>query len=154
MDIREDRKPESNNSPNPTKSTQVSDTKSARREQRRNLRASGDFLGVQGANPRTGYPDPSASSTETSHISEETKRKLVQLSEKVEEQRSRLHEAELQHQADLIIIQRSREAKRGEREERKKNDDIMRQQRIGRWKPDSNGWSSFIEPQLSPIVQS
>jgi len=135
-------------------SKQMFDAKKTRREQRRSLKESGDYIGVQGANPRTGYPDPSASSTETSNISDETKRRLDQQFRDVEEQKKRLHEAELKHQADLSTIKRLREARKKDRAEKKKAEDVMMKRRLGRWKPDRNGWSSVVEPHLSPIVQS
>lgn len=124
-----------------------------RKEQRRSLKESGDFLGVQGANPRTGYWDPSGS-TSTSQLTEGTKKRLEDESREVDEKRRALELARLKHQADLKIVQMARDAKRAEKDGKKKADESLRKRRLGRWKPDGNGWSSVLEPNLSPIVQS
>ena len=79
-----------------TKTQQVFEDKKAHREQRRSLRESGDFLGVQGANPRTGYWDVSEATTSSdpSQVSDETKRKLDQQARKLGEQKRAYEEAQ------------------------------------------------------------
>ncbi|EKD15388.1 uncharacterized protein L3040_001755 [Drepanopeziza brunnea f. sp. 'multigermtubi'] len=117
-----------------------------RRQQRRSLKESGDYLGVQGANPRTGYWDVSSGS-EPSEMSDETKRKLDEEARKVEEQKRRYDEAEAKHKWELERVLSLRAKKR-------KYEQRMKQRRHGKWQLSDNGWSSVAEPELSPIVQS
>ena len=130
--------------------------KKARREQRRSLRDSGDFLGVQGANPRTGYWDVSSgtSSSGPSQMSEETKKKLDEEAKNVEEQERRYEKAKAKHDAELSRVQTLRDNKKIEKEKRKKMELKMKQRRRGIWKLSEDGWHSLAEPELSPIIQS
>ncbi|KAK0118257.1 hypothetical protein ONS95_012558 [Cadophora gregata] len=125
---------------------QMFEDKKARREQRRSLKESGDYLGVQGANPRTGYWDVSSGS-EPSQMSEETKQKLDEEAREVAERKRRYEEAEKKHRIELDRVQTMRENK-------KKMEKKMKQRRRGKWQLSENGWSSVAEPELSPILQS
>jgi hypothetical protein len=138
-----------------TKTQQIYDDKKSRREQRRSLRESGDFLGVQGANPRTGYWDISdaTSSSEPSQISETTKLRLDLQAMELAEQKKKYEEAQKSHQEELVRIQTLKELKK-EKGEQKKTELKMRQRRHGKWRVSENGWSSVAEPELSPIQQS
>ncbi|OWO98920.1 hypothetical protein B2J93_7007 [Marssonina coronariae] len=129
-----------------TATQQIFEDKKSRRQQRRSLKDSGDYLGVQGANPRTGYWDVSSGS-EPSQMSDETKRKLDEEARKVAEQKSRYEEAESRHRFEMERVMSMRERK-------KKLEQKMKQRRRGKWKLSENGWSSVAEPDLSPIVQS
>ncbi|KAH7391495.1 hypothetical protein BKA64DRAFT_106401 [Cadophora sp. MPI-SDFR-AT-0126] len=129
-----------------TTAQQIFENKKARREQRRSLKESGDYLGVQGANPRTGYWDVSSGS-EPSQMSEETKRKLEEEAREVAERKRRYEEAEMKHRVELERVQTMRENK-------KKMEKKMKQRRRGKWQLSENGWSSVAEPDLSPIIQS
>ncbi|PBP24114.1 hypothetical protein BUE80_DR005000 [Diplocarpon rosae] len=129
-----------------TVAQQIFEDKKSRRQQRRSLKDSGDYLGVQGANPRTGYWDVSSGS-EPSQMSDETKRKLDEEARKVAEQKSRYEEAESKHRLELERVMSMRENK-------KKLEQKIKQRRRGKWKLSENGWSSVAEPDLSPIVQS
>ncbi len=140
-----------------TKTQQLFDEKRLRREQRRSLKESGDFLGVQGANPRTGYWDFSdaTSSSEPSQMSENTKHKLDQQARELAEQKEKYEEIRKSHQEELKKIQTMKESKKREKEELKKCELKLRQRYIyGRWKLSENGWSTVAEPELSPIPQS
>lgn len=139
-----------------TKTQQMYKDKKAKRQQRRSLRDSGDFLGVQGANPRTGYWDVSSgtSSSEPSQMSEETKKKFDEEAKDIEEKKRRYEEAQAKHQAELSRVQSLRDNKKKEKEMRKKLEQKMKQRRHGKWKLNENGWSSVAEPELSPVVQS
>ncbi|KAL5316425.1 hypothetical protein ACEPPN_015472 [Leptodophora sp. 'Broadleaf-Isolate-01'] len=129
-----------------TPAQQMFEDKKVRREQRRSIKESGDYLGVQGANPRTGYWDVSSSS-EPSQMSEETKRKLDEEAREVAERKRRYEEAEMKHRVELERVQTMRENK-------KKMEKKMKQRRRGKWQLSENGWSSVAEPDLSPIIQS
>jgi hypothetical protein len=139
-----------------TKTQQMYEDKKARRQQRRSLRESGDFLGVQGANPRTGYWDVSSgtSSSEPSQMSEETKKKLDEEARDIEEKKRKYEEAQAKHQAELSRVQSLRDNKKKEKERRKTMELKMKQRRHGKWKLSEHGWSSVAEPELSPVVQS
>jgi hypothetical protein len=139
-----------------TKTQQIFDKKRSRREQRRSLRESGDFLGVQGANPRTGYWDISdaTSSSEPSQMSEETKLKLDQQAKALAEQKRKYEQAQESHQKELMRVQISKIMKKKKKGEQKKVELKMKQRRHGKWRLSENGWSSVVEPELSPIQQS
>lgn len=139
-----------------TKTQKMFEDKRVRREQRRSLRESGDFLGVQGANPRTGYWDVSSgtSSSEPSQMSEETKKKLYEQAKNIEEQKQKYEEAKAKHEAELVRVQTLRENKKKDKEKRKKTELKMKQRRHGKWKLSEDGWHSLAEPDLSPITQS
>lgn len=135
---------------------QIFQDKKARREQRKNLRESGDFLGVQGANPRTGYWDVSTatSSSDPSQQSEETRRKIEQQAKEVGEQKRKYEEAQAKHESELARMQTLRDKEKKDRTNQKAWESKIKQRRRGKWKLSENGWSSVAEPDLSPIVQS
>ncbi|KAE9363430.1 hypothetical protein N431DRAFT_497298 [Stipitochalara longipes BDJ] len=139
-----------------TKTQQIFEDKKYQGEQRRRLQESGDFLGVQGANPRTGYWDISdaTSSSEPSQMSEHTKLKLNQQARELAEQKKKYEEAQKSHRAELMRLEALKESKKREKEEHKKMDSRMRQRRHGKWRASETGWSSVFEPELSPIQQS
>ena len=139
-----------------TRTQKIFEDKKAKREQRRSLRESGDFLGVQGANPRTGYWDVSSGtgSSEPSQMSEETMKKLEEEAKNIEEQKQKYDEAKAKHEAELVRVQALRDSKKKEKEKRKKMELKVKQRRYGRWKLGEEGWHSLAEPELSPIIQS
>lgn len=130
--------------------------KKARRAKRRSVRDSGDFLGVQGANPRTGYWDPSTgtSSSDPSQMSEETRRRIDQEANDLKEKKRKWEEAQIKLETELKRVQTIKDQKRSERAEQKKIDTRARQRRHGQWGLNDNGWSSVAEPELSTIIQS
>jgi len=139
----------------PAKAEQsLQDEKAARREQRRSTQESGDYLGVQGANPRTGYWDISdRTTTDPSQISEETKRKLDEKGRKVDEQK-KYEEAQAKHQSERRNVLIIKEMKKKEKAQQKRIEMKVKQSRYGKWKLGEGGWSSVVEPDLSPIEQS
>ncbi|TAQ84405.1 hypothetical protein B7494_g7275 [Chlorociboria aeruginascens] len=139
-----------------TKTQEMFADKKRRREQRRSLKESGDFLGVQGANPRTGYWDISTgtSSSEPSQESEATRRRLREQARQLEDQRARYLEALKAEKSELERVQTARDHKKTEKAEKKRLEVKLKQRQQGRWKPTENGWSSVAEPDLTPIEQS
>jgi hypothetical protein len=139
-----------------SKSQQMFAAKKARRDQRKILLESGDFLGVQGANPRTGYWDVSTatSSSDPSQTSHETRKRLEQQAKEVEEQRARFEETQTKYNAEVEKAQRVKANKEAEKMEQKKWHLKLKQRKRGRWDAGENGWSSVAEPDLSPIGQS
>lgn len=144
------------NEPQNTKIQQTFEDRKSRRGQRRSLLESGDFLGVQGANPRTGTWDISdaTSSSHPSATSEETKRKLEQHARNLEEKKKKYEEAQATQHMNLRRVQPLRENRRKERAEQRKQDMKQRARRYGKWRLNDTGWSSVAEPELSPIEQS
>jgi hypothetical protein len=139
-----------------SRAQQLFEAKRARRNTRKSLQQSGDFLGVQGANPRTGYWDISTgtSSSEPSQMSDETKKLLEKQRIDVEERKQKFEEAQSKHQYELARAQTRSESRRKEHAEQKVKEQQMKQRKYGRWKLSENGWSSVAEPELSPIEQS
>lgn len=139
-----------------SKSQQMFAAKKARRDQRKSLLESGDFLGVQGANPRTGYWDVSTatSSSDPSQTSYETRRRLEQQAKEVEEQRAMFEETQTKYNAEVERAQNVKAKKEAEKMELKKWHLKLKQRKRGRWNAGENGWSSVAEPDLSPIGQS
>jgi hypothetical protein len=139
------------------KTQQLFDHKKSHREQRRSLRDNGDFLGVQGANPRTGMWDLSDNTTSSgtfSQVSEDTRRNMEENARRVKESEAKYEEAKLKQQAEIKRIQLLKDIKRKEKAERKSAEGKAKQKRRGKWKASDNGWSSVAEPTLSPILQS
>ena len=141
------------------RSQQMFEEKKARREERRSFRESDDFIGVQGANPRTGYPDPSTgtSSSAGDAVSDSTRQKLEEDLKRMEAA-SREYKAALERRENEIRrLEMERERRRREKKERaaKKRAQLRaRVRKDGRWRNDGNTWSMMTEPELSPIVQS
>ncbi|KAI0506826.1 hypothetical protein F5B22DRAFT_650307 [Xylaria bambusicola] len=133
-------------------------TKEARRKSRRSLKESGDWLGVQGADP---YSGEFAVLTPTSTLSSETtppsaKFRLAQLSERRRGAIAAYEEARLEEQAETekILLQKGRS--RLEKMEHAKEQRRQMQQRFPTWSQHRRRWSSVHdhEPVLSPIPQS
>jgi hypothetical protein len=101
----------------PAKAEQTfQDEKAARREQRRSMQESGDYLGVQVPNPRTGYWDISdTTNTDPSQISEGTKRNLDEKAREVDEQKKKYEEAQTKHQPELRNVLAIKEMKKKEK---------------------------------------
>jgi hypothetical protein len=130
--------------------------KKARRAKRRSIRDSGDFLGVQGANPRTGYWDPSTgtSSSDPSQMSEETRKRIDLEAKDIEEKKRKWEEAQAKLQTELERVQTLKNQRRSGKAEQKKINVRARQRMHGHWGLNDNGWSSVAEPELSSIIQS
>lgn len=139
-----------------SKAQRMYEDKKVRRANRRSVRESGDFLGIQGANPRTGYWDPSTgtSSSDPSQMSEATRKRIDREARDLKEKRRKWEEAQVKLEAELKRVQSLREKKRKEKVDQKKYEVSARQRRHGKWKVGDNEWSSVAEPDLSPIVQS
>ena len=139
-----------------SKTRQMFASKKTQREQRKSLLESGDFLGVQGANPRTGYWDVSTatSSSDPSQPNYETRKQLEQQAKDVEEQRAKFEEAQAKYHAELERAQTARAKREADKMEQKRWYLKLKQRKRGRWNVGENGWSSVAEPDLSPIGQS
>ncbi|KAG6366368.1 hypothetical protein INS49_000545 [Diaporthe citri] len=127
--------PSSNSTPS-TRTQQLYLAHREKRRLRRSLRESGDYLGVQGINPATGELDVL---TPTSSSASE----FASLAQTVANKRSAYEAARRQLQAEKMRKwERDKEAIRAEH------------RNTVRWMKRRSGWSSAIEPALSPIAQS
>jgi hypothetical protein len=137
---------------------QLYEEKKARKDERRTFRESDDYLGVQGMNPRTGYPDPSTATSSTGDILDENMQQKVDEDERRMENARIEYKAALERRAEAVRkLESERERRRKEKKDRgqkKKSELKARMRRDGRWKSEENRWSLVIEPDLSPIVQS
>lgn len=135
---------EPSHSSNSTPSTDTQQLYLAHREKRRrrrSLRESGDFLGVQGINPATGELDVL---TPTSSSSNNASSQFASLARTVADRRGAYEAARRKLQAEKMRKwERDKEAVRAE----------LHRNNV-RWTKRRSGWSSAIEPALSPIAQS
>ena len=116
------------------------------RRQRRNLKESGDFLGVTGFNPHTGELDimtPTTSSEEG--MSPETPY-LTELAQKAQEAQKAYNQAKKE-------IRAKKNKEKTDKKEKQKETLRVDQHRI-KWRREEGQWSSVAEPRLSPIPQS
>lgn len=124
------------------------------RRQRRNLKESGDYLGVQGFNPHTGQLDSiTPSSSDNTSASAESEQKLNALKEQLRNARS---------SSNRLGIRSERKAKR--RPSKSKQGKLSasrmekkapsRQKQEVTWRRNTIQWSSAQVPWLSPIAQS
>lgn len=131
------------------------DAKREARRQRRSLKESGDFLGVQGINPHTGVMDvltpTSSSPTDRTMMSAPEPRGY---SESMSGFRTAYQRATRTRDAEEASLERLRkEQERLDMIQRKKESIRAFQQRV-RWRREKNQWSSVAEPDLSPIADA
>lgn len=109
-----------------------------RRRQRRCLKESGDYLGVQGINPTTGEMDIVTPSNSTASSP------FVSLARAVHDKRLAYENARKALRSEKMRKwEMDKEALKAERRRRKM-----------RWTRHTEGWSSAMEPDLSPITGS
>lgn len=114
----------------------------ARRRQRRSLKESGDYLGVQGVNPLTGEPDHITpfSSDERSELSVDTRQGHLRIPRTFTTR---------SNSADEKLVGEV-QGKGSRRQGSKDSIDTRRHEK----QRDASQWSSVQEPNLSPIEQS
>lgn len=119
----------------------------ARQRERRSLRESGDYLGVQGVNPHTGELDivsPTVSSAESSADHHETPRRILRTWHNV----LKSHKSRDSPSRDGTIEDEDHRVARSLRGKKK----VRELNKAVRWM--RRGQSSLQEPDLSPIAQS
>ncbi|KAI1386338.1 uncharacterized protein F4822DRAFT_409692 [Hypoxylon trugodes] len=130
-------------------------TKEESRRNRKSLKESGDWLGVQGADPYSGQfsvltPTDTPSSETTSAS---TRSKLAGLAR-------RKKAAKLEYEQIRLLEEQEKDKARLDREQAKLNkiervkEELRRQHQFARWSQHRRHWSSAAEPNLSPIAQS
>ncbi|KAF3767710.1 hypothetical protein M406DRAFT_69831 [Cryphonectria parasitica EP155] len=120
-----------------TRSTQLYLERREKRRQRRSLKESGDFLGVQGINPSTGEMDVLTPSTSSASSPFAPLARMVQSKRDAYESARRALRSEKMRRWEM-----DKEALKAER------------RRKVRWRRAGEGWSSAVEPELSPIEGS
>ncbi|KAI3318369.1 hypothetical protein HD806DRAFT_314438 [Xylariaceae sp. AK1471] len=148
-----------NQKPQPITKDEVSKMLKAKedtRRRRRSLKESGDWLGVQGADPYSGefavLTPTETLSTDTTSPS--TKKRLAGLSRKKKTAKLAYEQAKLEEETEkekaLVEKERSKLAKMEHAK-----DKLRRQQHeFATWNQHKQQWSSAAEPDLSPIAQS
>ncbi|KAG5926873.1 hypothetical protein E4U42_002840 [Claviceps africana] len=124
------------------------------RWRRRNLKKSGDYLGVQGFNPETGKLDVlTPSDSDRSILSQETQQKLLVLKNALKDARHHYKSTreKSEQEAQKILLNSEKEKIRRLEKGKEKVQEISQ---TVTWKRHARQWSSAQEPNLSPIAQS
>ncbi|KAM4056639.1 hypothetical protein HRG_003508 [Hirsutella rhossiliensis] len=123
------------------------------RRQRRDLKESGDYLGVQGINPATGQLDMiTPTDSEGNSTSPETQQKLNNLRNALRDARqSYEHVNALSRKEAKKDLESEKDKLRRLEKDKQKLRNFS--QRV-KWRRQTKQWSSAQEPDLSPIVQS
>ncbi|KAI8951122.1 hypothetical protein F4801DRAFT_309053 [Xylaria longipes] len=125
------------------------------RKHRRSLKESGDWLGVQGADP---YSGEFAVLTPTSTLSSETtpphtRERLAELSRKQQFSKLAYDEAKCKTETEREKVRFQMGQSKLEKIEGAK-EELRQQQEFPTWIQHKRRWSSAAEPELSPIPQS
>ncbi|PNY28687.1 Uncharacterized protein TCAP_01387 [Tolypocladium capitatum] len=135
-------------------SRQAMEAKEEARRQRRNLKESGDYLGVQGINPETGQLDIiTPTDSDRSSTSQETQQKLDILRNALKDSRHSYKHAEAHNETAAQRVLRESEKHKLRRLEGDKQRPKTVRQSV-KWRRQTKQWSSAQEPELSPIAQS
>ncbi|KAI1402110.1 hypothetical protein F4819DRAFT_295861 [Hypoxylon fuscum] len=130
-------------------------SKEETRKNRRSLKESGDWLGVQGADPYSGQytvltPTDTPSSETTTPS---TRSKLAGLARKKKA-------AKLEYEQIRLVEEQEKDKAKLDKEQAKLNkiervkEELRRQHQFAKWTQHKRHWSSAAEPNLSPIAQS
>ena len=118
------------------------------RRQRKTLKESGDYLGVQGINPRTGQLDvltPSGSSEDRSDPSSRTREKFRSVSERMYLAKTR-HEREMDYLFEEIRGFLSHKEQERISKASLKKERVKEEQKSVQWRKSARQWSSIQEP--------
>lgn len=119
------------------------------REDRESLRASGDYLGVQGINPQTGILDLTSDSGEST-LSSKTEQKLLNLEAQAKSALSATERKEAE--IEIVKVHLDHEVAKARRQE--KAEKQLAASATAKWRRGTHQWSSVQQPDLSPIAQS
>lgn len=154
---RSDREPPSRKSETLTRAEvhELFKSKETTRKNRRSLKESGDWLGVQGADPYSGIvpvltPTDTPSSETTSSS---TRGRLAGLSRKKKTAKMEYEQAKLLEEQEKDKARVNKEQAKLEKIEQAK-EELRRQNSSPKWSQHKRQWSSAAEPSLSPIAQS
>ncbi|KAH8172853.1 hypothetical protein LIA77_07108 [Sarocladium implicatum] len=134
------------------KAQELMDTKKKARCNRRSLKESGDYLGVQGINPDTGELDIiTPTDSDGSSITFDKEEKLQALRERLKQAREVTEQTAVQTACEAQEIIRELES---ESRHSTNREAIKRLHKAVKWRRQTKQWSSAQEPNLSPIAQS
>ncbi|RCI08543.1 hypothetical protein L249_8922 [Ophiocordyceps polyrhachis-furcata BCC 54312] len=120
------------------------------RRQRRTLKESGDYLGVQGINPATGQLDIMTPTDSDGSSEKQQKLNVLRAALRDARQSYRDVKAQSEREARRILDSEARKLRRLEKEKQK----LQKLSQRVRWQRQTKQWSSAQEPELSPIVGS
>ncbi|TGJ83316.1 hypothetical protein E0Z10_g5468 [Xylaria hypoxylon] len=131
-------------------------TKEEMRKHRLGLKESGDWLGVQGADP---YSGEFAVLTPTSTVSSETtptsvKKRLAELSQRQTTAKLAYEQAKIEEETEKEKVLLQKGQSKLQKMEHVKEELRQQQLEIPTWSQHKRRWSSAAEPDLSPIPQS
>ncbi|KAI0848281.1 hypothetical protein F5Y00DRAFT_238752 [Daldinia vernicosa] len=134
---------------------EILQSKEETRRNRRSLKESGDWLGVQGADPYSGQfsvltPTDTLSSETTSTS---TRTKLAGLARKKKAAMLEYEQLRLLEEQEKDKARLDRDQAKLDKIERVK-EELRRQHQFAKWSQHKRNWSSAAEPNLSPIAQS
>lgn len=136
--------PSSNNASSPGTQSQILYLeRREKRRQRRSLKVSGDYLGVQGINPSTGEMDVLTPSSSSAGGSSQQQQHFHSLARAVKNKRSAYEHA-----------RRALRSEKMRKWEMDKSTLRAERRRKVRWIRDGSAWTSALEPDLSPIEGS
>lgn len=140
--------------PTSTTDHQLEEAKKESRRLRRNLKESGDYLGVQGINPETGQLDIiTPTDSDKSSLNQETQQKLFVLEKTLKDARHSYKATKKQSQQEVKKLLQQNEEEKLQRLEKGKEKAKSITQAV-KWRRHTRQWSSAQEPELSPIAQS
>ncbi|KAI1210844.1 uncharacterized protein F4807DRAFT_420599 [Annulohypoxylon truncatum] len=130
-------------------------SKEMSRKNRRSLKESGDWLGVQGADPYSGkFPVLTPTETPSSETtSSSTRGRLAGLSRKKKAAKLEYEQAKLLEEQEKDKARLDKEKAKLDKIEHAK-EELRRQNSSTKWSQHKRQWSSAAEPSLSPIAQS
>ncbi|KAI1083533.1 hypothetical protein F5B20DRAFT_577212 [Whalleya microplaca] len=130
-------------------------SKEEARRNRRNLKDSGDWLGVQGADPYTGeFPVLTPTDTMSSGTTTpSTRSRLARLARKKKAARREYEHIQSLEEEEKDKAKKNKEQAKLIKIDRVK-EDLRRQAQYAKWSQHKRQWSSAASPNLSPIAQS
>lgn len=130
------------------------EAKNESRRQRRSLKESGDYLGVQGINPETGQLDIiTPTESERSSVSDDTLRRINTVRRTLKDAKDSYKGATAWTEREMkkILVGKERAKNQRLEKEKQKHQNIIQ---AVKWRRNTKQWSSVHEPNLSPIAQS
>lgn len=130
------------------------EAKKEARRQRRNLKESGDYLGVQGINPETGQLDViTPSNSDNSAVRRDKERKITAFKQALREDGNIYKGTKMDTEKEVKLFLLKEEKKGMEKRQRDKEAMDLVSNGL-RWRRHTKQWSSAQEPNLTPIAQS
>ena len=130
------------------------EAKNESRRQRRSLKESGDYLGVQGVNPETGQLDViTPTESERSSVSDDTLQRINTVRRTLKDAKDSYKGATAwtEREMEKILVGKGKSKRDKLEKEKLKHQNIIQ---AVKWRRNTKQWSSVHETNLSPIAQS